>query len=120
MTVIAGPSLRLPATRAQVIHEMEAWLPEIPTAEKAALLAVSASSYRRWATMPSPAPARARTVACLVSILSRSWTARGVVMWFDKPHPGLHQRRPADLLDDPDSHQWLLAVANGGRAQVAT
>jgi hypothetical protein len=86
----------------------------------AGLCAVSARTFRRWASgAQRPTGDRARrlrTVAVLVNELRYGLTERGVVSWFDHARPWeLGGRPPRALLGDPAQTSLLVRLARYGR-----
>jgi hypothetical protein len=108
-----------------VARWLERALPSVSQARKAALLRVSPRTYQRWvsdrqATTPGGEDERRlRIVARLVNQLRHGLTGPGVVEWFEHPRADLDGAAPADVLDDPDRLDGLLAAAAASRGSVA-
>jgi hypothetical protein len=107
------------------VHWLEEKLPSVSQQGKAGLLGVGVRTYQRWvsereSSMPSGnEDRRLRVVARIVNQLRHSLTGPGVVDWFEHPRLDLDGARPADLLDDADRLQELLAAAAASRGNVA-
>ncbi len=102
---------------ANVMGSLRKTLPSIRQVELAALLGRSQRQIGRWATQEGPPPSRLELVARIAALLRHSWTEDGVVAWFFRPRPDLRNRKPVDLLDDPDREAELITAARRGRAQ---
>lgn len=102
---------------AEVVQQLQQWLPRASQQELAGLMGISVRQYQRWGRMNSQPPRRAQLVARLVAILRRSWTDAGVVAWFYRPRPELNEKAPVDVLDDAAYEQALLRAVRQGRAQ---
>lgn len=102
---------------ATVVEELRARLPRISQPEMADLLGVSTRQLQRWAKSEAAPSRRAKLVARLVALLHRSWSPEGVVAWFYRSRPGLKDRAPIDVLDDPAYEQALMVAVRQGRAQ---
>jgi transcriptional regulator with XRE-family HTH domain len=100
-----------------VMEGLKKTLPSIRQVELAALLGKSQRQVQRWAIQESAPPRRLELVARVAALLRHSWTPEGVVAWFFRPRPDLHNRKPIDLLDDPSREVELVAAARRGRAQ---
>jgi hypothetical protein len=105
--------------------ELVAWLAErteVPQAELAGLLGVSARQFQRWLSPSEKAGPegddlrRVRAVARIVNQLRFSLTPAGVVDWFSRRLPQLGRKRPIDLLDHPERLPELIALAASTRA----
>ena len=109
----------------EIVHWLEEKLPSVSQQGKAGLLGVGVRTYQRWvsereSSMPSGnEDRRLRVVARIVNQLRHSLTGPGVVDWFEHPRLDLDGARPADLLDDADRLQELLAAAASSRGNVA-
>ncbi len=109
----------------EVARWLERTLPSVSQSQKAALLGVSPRTYQRWvavreATTPSHRDERRlRVVARLVNQLRHSLTSPGVIDWFGHPRADLDGASPAEILDDPDRLEPLLAAAAASRGNVA-
>jgi len=85
------------------------------------LVGTSEPSLRRYAaedrTTPDPVALRVHYLAQIVAILRGSFNEFGIRRWFERPHPALEGRRPADLLvgdfdpSDPDAQGTFRAAA---------
>jgi hypothetical protein len=62
---------------------------------------------------------RLRVVARIVSQLHHSLTGPGVADWFGHPRADLGGATPAEILDDQDKLELLLAAAAASRGNVA-
>ena len=102
---------------ANVMESLRQTLPSIRQVELAALLGRSQRQIGRWATQEGPPPSRLELVARIAALLRHSWTEDGVVAWFFRPRPDLRNKKPIDLLDDPDRETQLITAARRGRAQ---
>jgi hypothetical protein len=102
---------------AQVLQQLQHWLPRASQSELAGLMGVSTRQYQRWSRMHTPPTRRAQLVSRLAAILRRSWTDAGVVAWFYRSRPELAEKPPVDVLDDPAYEQALLRAVRQGRAQ---
>jgi len=58
-------------------------------------------------------------VARIVNQLRHSLTGPGVVEWFEHPRADLEGLSPAEILDDADRLDLLLAAAAASRGNVA-
>jgi hypothetical protein len=109
----------------EVARWLEATLPSVAQARKAGLLGVGPRTYQRWIadrgpTTPADADERRlRVVARIVNQLRHSLTGPGVIDWFEHPRADLGGARPADVLDDPQRLELLLAAAAASRGNVA-
>jgi hypothetical protein len=107
----------------EVAQWLEATLPSVAQQRKAALLGVGLRTYQRWiAATTSPSGAderRLRVVARIVNQLRHSLTGPGVVEWFEFARADLGGASPADVLDDPERLEPLLAAAAASRGNVA-
>lgn len=89
----------------------------------AELLQVSPRQLQRWLSEEGPAPAaedeaRLRTVAQIVNQLRHTFTAPGIVAWFEREHPHLGET-PIEVLDDPLRHPELVDLARAARTTTA-
>lgn len=118
-----------PSAEARTTKEVVRWLEDtvnVPQAELAGLHGVSSRTWQRWTSPTSPTEpegddeARVRAVARVVAHLRHVFTAPGVIRWFERPHPELGGRRPADLLADPLEIPRLTRLAAGVRSTVAS
>ena len=109
----------------EVARWLEATLPSVSQQRKADLLHVGLRTYQRWisgreASTPTGADERRlRVVARIVNQLRHSLTGPGVIEWFGYPRADLDGASPADILDDPDRLELLLAAAAASRGNVA-
>ncbi len=109
----------------EVARWIELNLASVSQSQKAALLGVSPRTYQRWvaareATAPSHRDERRlRVVARIVNQLRHSLTGPGVIDWFAHPRADLDGASPAEILDDPDRLEPLLAAAAASRGNVA-
>ena len=120
---------RAPVGEDRPSAEIARWLDDVLAAvsqqRKAELLGVGLRTYQRWiaedgATTPGAADdRRLRVVARIVNQLRHSLTAPGVVDWFEHSRSDLGGARPAELLDDSDRLEQLLAAAAASRGNVA-
>ena len=88
-------------------------------ADLAVVLDVSTRELQRWLAPEARGPSgdhesRVRVVAQLVNQLRHSFTAPGVMKWFERPHPVLGVA-PIRWLDDPLRYGELLAEARRSR-----
>lgn len=93
--------------------------------ELAELLGVSSRTLQRWLSADGSRPegddeTRVRMVARTAAHLRHVFTGPGVVRWFRRPHPDLHGRPPAELLDDPTAMPVLVRLASKARSTIAT
>jgi hypothetical protein len=102
---------------AEVMKSLHETLPSIRRVELAALLGRSQRQVGRWADQPGPPPSRLELVARIAALLRHSWTEEGVVAWFLRPRPDFGNKKPIDLLDDPNRELELITAARRGRAQ---
>jgi hypothetical protein len=109
----------------EVARWLEAALPSVAQPRKASLLGVGVRTYQRWisdreATTPTGEDERRlRVVARIVNQLRHSLTGPGVIDWFEHPRADLAGARPAEVLDDPERLEPLLAAAAASRGNVA-
>lgn len=109
----------------EVAHWVDRALGSVSQSRKAALLGISPRTYQRWVSEREPGhpgaadERRLRVVARLVNQLRHSLTGPGVIDWFQQPRADLAGAAPADLLDDPDRLEPLLAAAAASRGNVA-
>jgi len=59
-----------------------------------------------------------RVVAQIVNQLRHTFTAPGIVAWFQREHPRLGER-PIEVLDDPLRHPELVDLARAARTTTA-
>jgi hypothetical protein len=110
---------------ADVAGWLDLKLASVSQPRKAELLGVSPRTYQRWisdreaATPSGGDERRLRVVARIVNQLRHSLTGPGVVDWFDHPRADLGGATPAELLDDQDRLELLLAAAAASRGNVA-
>jgi hypothetical protein len=102
---------------AEVMKSLRETLPSIRQVELAALLGRSQRQVGRWADQGGPPARRLELVARIAALLRHSWTEEGVVAWFFRPRPDFGNKKPIDILDDPDLELALIAAARRGRAQ---
>jgi hypothetical protein len=105
--------------------ELARWLVaavEVPQRDLADLLGVDLRRFQRWIsarerTRPEGEEARRlRAIARLVGQLRHSFTAAGVIAWFDWPRPELGGVTPRELLADPVRLPDLLLAAGSTRS----
>lgn len=110
-------------------RELARWLAEalaVAQPRLAALLGVSGRTLQRWISDQEVAEPdgeelrRLRVIAAVGNHLRHALTGPGVIAWFERPHPLLGQRRPADLLDEPDAAPRLTAAAASARSHTAS
>ncbi len=108
--------------------EVARWLTaavDQPQARVAALLGVSPRTFQRWISDTDPAAPegeelrRLRVAAAITNHLRHALTGPGVLAWFERRHSLLDDRRPADLLAEPDAAPRLTAVAASARSHTA-
>lgn len=105
----------------QLVVQLGSWLPGVTQKELASLLGVQPRTLQRWRSDGGrPLDERQRLVADLVAVLRHGWSPRGVLRWFERPHPDLGGVAPLTLLDDEAHAADLRAAAVGGRAMRAT
>jgi hypothetical protein len=109
----------------EVARWLETTLGSVSQQQKAQLLQVGARTYQRWiadrdATTPTAEDERRlRVVARIVNQLRHSLTGPGVIEWFGHPRADLEGASPAQVLDDADRLESLLAAAAASRGNVA-
>jgi hypothetical protein len=109
----------------EVARWLETTLGSVSQQQKAQLLHVGARTYQRWisdrdATKPTAEDERRlRVVARIVNQLRHSLTGPGVIEWFGHPRADLDGASPAEVLDDADRLESLLAAAAASRGNVA-
>jgi hypothetical protein len=109
----------------EVARWLDAALPAVAQPRKAGLLGVGLRTYQRWISDREPTmPAgederRLRVVARIVNQLRHSLTGPGVIDWFEHPRADLAGARPAEVLDDRERLESLLAAAAASRGNVA-
>jgi hypothetical protein len=105
--------------------ELARWLArtvEVPQRDLADLLGVDLRRFQRWIsarerTRPEGEEARRlRALARLVGQLRHSFTAAGVVAWFDWPRADLGGATPRELLTDPVRLPDLMLAAGSTRS----
>lgn len=112
---------RAVADTEELVVQLGAWLPGVTQKELASLLGVQPRTLQRWRSDGGrPLNERQRLVADLVAVLRHGWTPRGVLRWFERPHPELGGVAPITLLDDEAQAPELRAVAVAGRAMRVT
>jgi uncharacterized protein (DUF2384 family) len=108
--------------------ELVSWLNDIlgvPQPRLAGILGVSPRTLQRWLSISgSAAPVdadadRVRLVAAAVAHLRHSFTGRGVIQWFERPHPMIGDRLPLQLFDEPDALKRLSRLAASTRSSLA-
>jgi hypothetical protein len=104
----------------RLVERLREWLPTLPQRELGRLVGKSTKQIQRWSREGGDAPPRLQLVARLVALLHRSWTAQGVVGWFDRPRRELDGKPPIDVLDDGQYEEALLEIARKGRAQYGS
>ncbi|WP_320668487.1 antitoxin Xre/MbcA/ParS toxin-binding domain-containing protein [Patulibacter defluvii] len=108
------------ADTGQLIDQLSDWLPDVAQKDIARLLGVQPRTVQRWrAHGPRRLTERERVVLDLVAVLRHGWTSRGVLRWFERPHPDLGGAAPIDLLADAEREGELRAAAVAGRAMRA-
>jgi hypothetical protein len=121
----------LPVREGEDTKEIAMWLArvlEVPQPKLAELLGVSPRQLQRWispnlASSPKGDDAsRLRVVARIVNNLRHAMTAKGVLHWFEHPHPELKGDTPATLLrtGSPENIEHLLRLAASARSHAAT
>jgi putative toxin-antitoxin system antitoxin component (TIGR02293 family) len=105
---------------AVVVQQLEEWLEGTPKTRLAELLGITVRTLHRWESRPDPPNHRLATVAKLVSVLRHAWTPDGILAWFQRPKPELGNRRPVDLLEQPEEAAALVAAAQSMRSMYAT
>lgn len=117
-----------PAYLERPVDELVGWLNDIlgvPQPRLAAILGVSPRTLQRWlsasgSTAPVDADAdRVRLIASAVAHLRHSLTGRGVIEWFERPHPMIGERSPLQILDEPDALQRISRLAASTRSSLA-
>lgn len=108
-------------------REIARWLAAVLDTSQsslAELLGVSARTFQRWISETGPGDPqgedarRVYVVAQIANHLRHALTGPGVVRWFERPHPQLDDRRPLDLLDDPQAADLLTTLAAGARSHT--
>ena len=108
-----------------VARWLETTLGSVSQQQKAHLLQVGVRTYQRWisdrdATTPTAEDERRlRVVTRIVNQLRHSLTGPGVIEWFGHPRADLDGASPAEVLDDADQLESLLAAAAASRGNVA-
>lgn len=117
-----------PAYLERPVDELVGWLNDtlgVPQPRLAAILGVSPRTLQRWlsasgSTAPVDADAdRVRLIASAVAHLRHSLTGRGVIEWFERPHPMIGERPPLQILDEPDALQRISRLAASTRSSLA-
>jgi len=107
----------------EVARWLEGVLSSVAQPRKARLLGVSVRTYQRWISdqsLPAGEDARRlRVVSRIVNQLRHSLTGPGVVDWFEQPRADLDDVRPAEVLDDSERLESLLAAAAASRGNLA-
>lgn len=109
----------------EVARWLETTLGSVSQQQKAHLLQVGVRTYQRWisdrdATTPTAEDERRlRVVARIVNQLRHSLTGPGVIEWFGHPRADLDGASPAEVLDNADQLESLLAAAAASRGNVA-
>ena len=104
-----------------VMGDIDRALPNVSDRTIAALIGVDRRTLSRWRNSHGTRPKRTlRVFARLVAILRHGWDEEGIVAWFYRPRHDLGGRKPATLLDEPNSEEELVAAARSGRSQYAT
>ena len=93
------------------------WLPRVPQTRLAGLVDISPRQFLRWRKQGGDPTRRLILVTRLIALLRSAWTPEGVVAWFERPRRDLDDKRPIDVLDEPDYEQRLLTAVRQGRAQ---
>ena len=110
------------------------WLAEVmdvPQARLADLVGASPRQLQRWINREDPTypkddnAYRVRIIARIVNQLRHALTARGVLNWFEHPHPELKGDAPFALLPTKGSSslqnvEFLLRLASSARSHSAT
>jgi len=120
---------RQPVGEDRPADEVARWLDHalasVSQTKKASLLHVSPRTYQRWisdreGTRPTgEEERRLRVVARIVNQLRHSLTGPGVVDWFEHPRADLNGATPAEIVDDSDKLEPLLAAAAASRGNLA-
>lgn len=105
---------------AELIAQIEAWLPSLAVRDLAELLGLSERSLQRRRGGDAASTSRMVVVAQLIAILRHAWTDEGVYAWFQRPRHELGGRAPIELLDDDGAQRDLVRAARGGRVQRAS
>jgi transcriptional regulator with XRE-family HTH domain len=98
-------------------------LRDLPDADVAGLLGVSARTVGNWRRGGVVRPnERVVLVAQLLTYLEGSMTQRGLLMWFASPQDGIGARSPCELLAGPldEARRVLVPLVRGARGQLAT
>jgi len=107
-----------PRTTPELLGFLALWLPRITQKRIANLVGVNARTWYRWKSEPpTEASRRLILVVWLVNLLRHAWTPEGIVAWFYRERRDLDDRRPIDVLDDPEYENRLMLAARQGRAQ---
>jgi hypothetical protein len=110
---------------ARTPKELARWLAaslEVPQRDLAELLGVDLRRFQRWIsarerTRPEGEEARRlRALARVVGQLRHSFTAAGVIAWFDWPRPDLGGATPRELLGDAVRLPDLMLAAGSTRS----
>jgi putative toxin-antitoxin system antitoxin component (TIGR02293 family) len=119
---------RQPVAEDRPIKEVLAWLDDklaVPQRRKADLLGVGERTYQRWVSPNETAAPeaeqerRARVVARVTSQLRHVLTGPGVADWFETPMEDLDDRKPLDVLGDPNATEQVLHLAVAPRSFTA-
>jgi hypothetical protein len=109
--------------------EIARWLAEVVDVSQqqlADLLGVKRRTFQRWVSEKDEAgpntvnDRRLRIVARLVNQLRHGLSPTGVIRWFEHPRAALGDRRPADVLDEPDVLARLQTLAASVRLSDAS
>ncbi len=98
-------------------------LRDLPDADVAGLLGVSARTVGNWRRGGVVRHSeRVVLVAQLLTYLEAAMTQRGLLLWFASPQDGLSGRSPCELLagDLASARAQLVPLARGSRGQLAT
>jgi hypothetical protein len=108
-------------TTAEVMANVNGWLPSTPRHHLAELLGVDRRTLLRWEEYEQPPGRRLQVVAQLVAILRHSWTEEGIVAWFHRRRRDLGGRTPLEVLgEDKFDESALITAARAGRSQYAS
>jgi hypothetical protein len=109
--------------------DLARWIADTTGAPQQRLADLAGVSKRTWERWVSPTDTtelsgddarRLWLIARIIDQLRHALGATGTVTWFLRPRRALDGRAPADLLDDPDATQRLIALAAGVRSSGAT
>jgi hypothetical protein len=110
-----------PAVAAKLVADE---LANVEVGEVARLLGATTKSVQNWrrgrVEQIKRNPRRITLIGQLVYELRTSWTAHGIVMWFDRSREQFGGKTPRELIDADvaDAAGKLLPLARGGRAQL--